>query len=73
MRVDIAVSRADGQEVFFVEVKSGPTARLTSNQRLGYTEISAIGGTPVGERAFQAGFFPGLPIGPTRVIVVRRP
>jgi hypothetical protein len=56
----------------FVEVKNGPSAGLTPNQRVAFPVIQSAGGVPVGANAAAAGLTPGVPIGPAPVWVVYR-
>jgi hypothetical protein len=73
--VETAVGRArldlvtrDPQGRFsFAEVKNGPTAKLTANQRMVHEEIRTGGFIPRGESAARAGFNVGEPYGPYSV------
>lgn len=65
-RPDLFVELADGRRGF-VEVKNGPSARLTKNQRVAYPAISSQGFTPVGKNAADAGFDVGTNHGPMPV------
>ena len=68
-RPDLFVEDACGNRCF-VEVKNGPSAGMTPNQRAAFPVIQAQGGVPVGANAAAAGLTPGVPIGPTPVWVV---
>lgn len=68
-RPDLFVEDACGNRCF-VEVKNGPTAKMTSNQKVAFPAIQSQGGVPVGANAAAAGLTPGVPIGPTPVWVV---
>ncbi len=57
----------------FVEVKNGPYAALTANQRSIFPIVSTQGAIPVGANAEAAGLQPGVPIPPTPVRVFRYP
>lgn len=65
-RIDLVEQTASGERQF-VEVKNGPYARLNPNQTRVFAYIRKFGGTPVGQRAAEAGFTPREPIGPTPV------
>ncbi|MDQ1532144.1 MAG: hypothetical protein QOE37_2282, partial [Microbacteriaceae bacterium] len=67
-RIDLVQQTSTGERKF-VEVKNGPTAKLNANQKRVFDYIRQFGGTPVGQRAAQAGFTPGEPIPPTPVEV----
>jgi len=56
----------------FIEVKTGPRARLTPNQSTGFPVIRAGGAVPRGANAAGAGLVPGVPMGPTRVWTVHQ-
>ncbi len=73
-RPDMYVRRASGANEF-VEVKTGPAAKLSPNQRAAFPQIEAGGAIPRGGNAQKAGLAPGNPLGPTpvRVINVPRP
>ncbi|MDQ3001206.1 MAG: DUF6531 domain-containing protein [Fibrobacterota bacterium] len=60
-------------ERIFVEVKTGPNAGHTDNQKVAFPVIATTGGVPAGSRAEKAGLEPGKPIGPTRVVTVHYP
>ncbi len=70
VRPDLFVRDADGG-LRFVDAKTGPGARLTDNQRIGYPELRSGGGTPRGGNAERAGLRSGVPIGPQRVDIER--
>jgi RHS repeat-associated protein len=72
VRPDLYVENSDGSREF-VEVKNGPYARVTQNQRTGYEAIEQGGAIPRGRRAEAAGLPPGQPIPPTRVRVIHYP
>jgi RHS repeat-associated protein len=57
-RPDLYVQLPNGQRAF-VEVKTGPTARLTDNQSTAFPHIRETGGIPRGRRAEEAGLTPG--------------
>ena len=65
-------TRVNPLQEFFVEVKTGPTARLSPNQRDLFPEIREYGGIPRGARAEQAYFVPGEPTGKIDVIIIHR-
>lgn len=71
-RPDLFVEDAAGNR-FFVEVKNGPSAGLTPNQKAAFPTIESSGGVPAGKNAAAAGLKPGTPIGPTPVVVRRLP
>jgi len=64
--------RVGALERFFVEVKTGPTARLTRNQRLAFPKIEKYGGIPRGLRAQEARLIVGEQSGAFKVIIIRR-
>lgn len=71
VRVNLVARRPDGT-VYVIDAKSCPNAGLTPNQRTGYPELEANGGTPRGRKADEAGIPPGEPIGPIEVQIDRR-
>ncbi len=71
-RLDLYVELPNGQRAF-LEVKTGPTAAMNSNQAAAFPQIINQGGTPVGANAVAAGIAPGTVLGPTRVWVVHQP
>jgi hypothetical protein len=64
--------RARPLQEFFVEVKTGPTARLTRNQRLAFPIIKKQGGIPRGLRAEEAFLTPGEQTSAFQVFIIRR-
>ena len=66
VRPDLLVRDANG-DLKFIDSKNGPSAGLTTNQKVGYPELRANGGVPAGRNAEAAGLVPGVPIGPTPV------
>lgn len=72
-RPDLLI-RTPENELQFVEVKNGPTARLNPNQRKLFPQIEEFGGVPRGPNANVPGIItPGVPIGPTPVRVIKFP
>ncbi len=69
-RPDLYVKTAAGKTQF-VEVKNGPGAGLTTNQKVAFPAIESTGGIPRGGNAAAAGLPPGEPIPPTPVEVRR--
>ena len=69
-RIDLLVETPNGK-LRFIEVKTGPSARLTPNQRATFSEIRSEGGIPRGKRSADADLTPGRPIGPTEVVIER--
>ncbi|MGH8902483.1 MAG: hypothetical protein ACRDYA_12590 [Egibacteraceae bacterium] len=71
---DFLVRDPDGT-LRFIDVKTGPNAPLTPNQRIGYPEIRTQGGVPRGANADEAvqraGLRPGDPMGSTPVDIHR--
>ncbi len=51
----------------FVEVKNGPTAKLSANQESGYPAVEAGGAVPQGANATAAGLQVGTPLPPMTV------
>jgi RHS repeat-associated protein len=72
MRVDLYVELPNGQRAF-IEVKTGPSARLEWGQNVALQAIRSQGGVPYGPNAARAGLTPGQAIGPTQAWVVRQP
>jgi streptogramin lyase len=70
-RVDIVARDPNGNLIF--EVKNGPSARVNPNQQRVFQYIRQHGGTPVGEKAKEAGLPPGQPIQPTPIRVIQYP
>ncbi len=64
--------RVNPLQRFFLEVKTGPTARLTRNQRLAFPEIRVGGGIPRGLRAEEAFLTPGKQTSAFQVFIIRR-
>ena len=64
--------RASPLQKFFVEVKTGPTARLTRNQRLAIPDIEKHGGIPRGLKAEKALLVPGKQSEKFHVFIIRR-
>ena len=64
-------TRVNPLQEFFVEVKTGPTARLSPNQRALFPEIREYGGIPRGARAAEAGLTVGKGDTPYEVIIIR--
>ena len=71
-RPDLFAEFPNGQRGF-LEVKTGPGARLTANQATGFPGIRAGGAVPVGDNAAAAGLPPGVPLGPTPVWTIYQP
>ena len=71
-RLDLYVELPNGQRAF-LEVKTGTSATMNSNQAAAFPEIIGQGGTPVGGNAAAAGLTPGTALGPTQVWVVHQP
>lgn len=69
-RPDLMVRTANGRTIF-VEVKNGPSAGPTSNQRAGFPVIEAGGAIPVGGNAAAAGLPVGQPLPPTPVEIIK--
>ena len=69
-RIDLLVETPGGK-LKFIEVKTGPSARLTPNQRAAFPQIRSEGGIPHGVRAAEARLKPGRAIGPTEVVIER--
>jgi hypothetical protein len=67
-RPDLYVQTAQGEKVF-VEVKTGPKAKLSKEQQARLAEIQSRGGTGVGKRAADADLTGRIK--PTPVVVVR--
>jgi RHS repeat-associated protein len=65
------VGRNKAGELEFVEVKNGPTARLSTNQELAIPVIRAQGGIPRGANAIRAGLDVGKPLPPTPVRIIQ--
>lgn len=64
--------RVNPLQQFFVEVKTGPTARLTRNQRLAFPEIRVGGGIPRGLNAEKALLVLGEQSRAFQVVIIRR-
>ncbi|GAA1750459.1 hypothetical protein GCM10009747_04750 [Agromyces humatus] len=71
-RPDLFVEDVCGNRCF-VEVKSGPSARLTKNQSQAFPSIQSQGFKPRGGNAAAAGFTPGMTYGPMPVWTVHIP
>lgn len=71
-RPDLFAELPSGQRVF-IEVKTGPSARLNPNQRAAHPLVSNHGATPRGANAARAGLAPGTALGPTPVWTVHIP
>jgi hypothetical protein len=56
-----------------VEVKTGPKAKMNSNQMSGYRALRATGGVPRGGNASAAGLTVGEQLGPVEVVEVAVP
>ncbi|MDP9264830.1 MAG: hypothetical protein M3O91_01740 [Chloroflexota bacterium] len=69
IRVDLVVQDQRGR-MYLLEVKAGPTAEFTAGQARRYSALASEGGVPVGANAIEAGFTPGVPIGPLGVEAV---
>jgi RHS repeat-associated protein len=72
VRPDLFVEAPCGVRCF-VEVKTGPNARLNPNQRIGYPAIQNEGFVPRGANAANAGLVPGATHGPTPIWTVYVP
>jgi hypothetical protein len=64
--------RASPLQQFFVEVKTGPTARVTLRQREAFDMIRRQGGIPRGQRAELGGLRVGQESEAFQVITIRR-
>jgi RHS repeat-associated protein len=71
-RADLYVQFPNGT-TGFLEVKTGPSAGLTTNQSIAYPVISSQGGVPQGANAAAAQLTPGVPIAATPVWTVYYP
>jgi hypothetical protein len=71
-RLDLFVKLPNGKNVF-LEIKTGPEARLTPNQTAAFPGIRQGGAIPAGQRASDALLDTGVPLGPTEVWVVNEP
>ncbi len=71
-RPDLFVETACGVQCF-VEVKTGPYARLTKNQTAAFPAIQSQGFIPRGANAAAAGLTPGAAYGPMPVYTVYLP
>jgi hypothetical protein len=72
IRLDLFPENSRGGGRVFIEVKTGPTGGLSKKQAQGIPSLATSGGLAVGERAAQAQFLPGRPIGPSRVRLIYR-
>jgi RHS repeat-associated protein len=71
-RPDLLVLTSDGRTVFF-EVKNGPGATLTPNQRIAFPAIRGGGAIPRGGNAATAGLPVGQPLPPIQVEMINYP
>ncbi len=65
------LTRTPAGNLRFVECKNGPCASLTTRQKKAFPLIERQGGIPRGGNAAAAGLEPGVPIGPTRILIER--
>lgn len=71
-RPDLLTRTPEGN-LRFIECKNGPCAALTTRQREAFPLIQSQGGIPRGGNAAAAGLEPGVPIGPTEILIERFP
>jgi RHS repeat-associated protein len=71
-RPDLLTRTPEGR-LRFIECKNGPCAALNPRQRQAFPLIERQGGIPRGGNAAAAGLEPGVPIGPTEVLIERFP
>jgi hypothetical protein len=71
-RPDLLTRTPEGN-LRFIECKNGPCAAVTTRQRQAFPLIESQGGIPRGGNAAAAGLEPGVPIGPTEVLIERFP